>query len=286
MHAIDPNDIAGAQHEVQRLLGRCILRLQQCEQLLKSMLAFQKLSGTTETLPRSLGKRRAEISGKTMGMLVGRLTSECILKEGSEVPDVPSGVDHDSSFIGLHIGLNLSAQSHAALQTDMHGLVNLRNTLVHQFIEQYGIRTVDECHKAQDALRHASTEIDRQFEQLRTLAAGMAQGVTALADLVQTPEFHDFLVNGIAPDGKIHWPIAGIVSALKQAIRERAIDGWANLDTAIMWMREHHPEQTPKRYGCARWRQVIHESGQFELRDFAHNGERGAWFRERPESTG
>ena len=66
MSAVDQNDIVGAQHEVQRL-GRCILRLQQCEQLMKSMLAFQKLSGTPEALPMALDKRKAEISGTTMG---------------------------------------------------------------------------------------------------------------------------------------------------------------------------------------------------------------------------
>ncbi len=286
MSVIDPNDIAGAQHEVQRLVGRCILRLQQCEQLMKSMLAFQKLSGTPETLPKSLNNRRTEIGGKTMGALVGRLTTECMLKEGGEVPDVPSGLDHDSSLFGLHIGINLPGESHAALQTDLRALVNLRNTLVHHFFEQYDIRTIDECVRAQDALRHACTEIDRQFEQLRTLAADMAQGMTAFAELVQSPEFHDFLVNGIAPDGQIHWPIAGIVSALRQAFRERAIDGWVNLDTAALWMAEHHPEQTPGKYGCAQWLDVIRDSRQFELRDFAHNGQRGAWFRERPESTG
>ncbi|KAG0947739.1 hypothetical protein G6F31_014157 [Rhizopus arrhizus] len=87
MSVIDPNDIAGAQHEVQRLVGRCILRLQQCEQLMKSMLAFQKLSGTPETLPKSLNNRRTEIGGKTMGAVVGCLTTECMLKEGGEVPD-------------------------------------------------------------------------------------------------------------------------------------------------------------------------------------------------------
>src|SRR3546814_4746275 len=70
------------------------------------------------------------------------------------------------------------------------------------------------------------------------------------------------LLNGIGPDGTIHWPMAGIVSALHQALRELAVDGWASLDAAARWMSENHPEQTPQKYGCARWRHVIHESGQ------------------------
>lgn len=286
MLVVDQKDIADAQHEVQRLLGRCILRLQQCEQLLKSMLAFQKLSGTTETLPKSLDNRKAEIGGKTMGMLVGHLTTECVLKEGSEFPDVPSRVHHDSSFVGLSIGLNISAESHAALQTDLHKLVHLRNTLAHHFIEQYDIRTVDGCLKAQDALSHSYTEIDRQLQQLRTLGATMAQGARVFAEWVQSPQSYDALVDGIASDGQIHWPSAGIVDALRLAFRQEAIDGWVNLNVAAHWMSEHHPKQTPQRYGCVRWRHVIHESRQFELRNFKHNGQQGAWFRARFDLAG
>ncbi|HDS1555495.1 TPA: OST-HTH/LOTUS domain-containing protein [Stenotrophomonas maltophilia] len=286
MSAVDQNDIVGAQHEVQRLLGRCILRLQQCEQLMKSMLAFQKLSGTPEALPMALDKRKAEISGKTMGVLVGHLTAECVIKEGSEAPGGPSGYDSNSSFVALHMGLEFPEQSHVTLQADLRELVNLRNVLVHHFIEQYDIQTVEGCLKAQAALSRSYAQIDRQFQRLRALAADVARGAKAFAELVQSPQFHEFMVNGIAPDGQIHWPLTGIVSALRQAFREGAIDGWVSLDTAVRWVAEHHPEQTPKKYGCARWRHVIHESRQFELRHFVHHGQLGAWFRERADSTG
>src|SRR3546814_15104784 len=80
--------------------------------------------------------------------------------------------------------------------------------------------------------------------------------------------------------------MAGIVSALHQALRELAVDGWASLDAAARWMSENHAEQTPQTYGCARWRHLIHESGQFELRRMTHNGQFGAWLRERPTSVG
>lgn len=103
---------------------------------------------------------------------------------------------------------------------------------------------------------------------------GVAPGIPTLSlSFVESsaPQVHDRVVNGIA----IHWPIAGIVSALRQAFRERSIDGWVNLDTAARWVSEHHPEQTPKKYGCARWRHVIHESGQFELRRFTHTDSLG-----------
>ncbi|WP_255595150.1 OST-HTH/LOTUS domain-containing protein [Lysobacter sp. BMK333-48F3] len=103
---------------------------------------------------------------------------------------------------------------------------------------------------------------------------------------MQSPQFLGMVVNGIGPSGQIHWPVAGIVGALRKAFWKLSIGGWVNLDAAARWVSEHQPEQIPKKYGCSRWRQVIHESEQFELHRFTHNGQFGAWFRERSNATG
>ena len=87
MAVLNQTDIVGPQHEVQRLLGRCLLRVQQYERLLKAMIAVQKLSGTPETLPHALDARKAEASDKTLGTLVGRLMGDYIMKEGVELQD-------------------------------------------------------------------------------------------------------------------------------------------------------------------------------------------------------
>lgn len=281
MVSIDQTDIAGPQHEVERLLGRCLLRLQQYERLLKSMIAMQAFAGTPETLPRMLERRKAEVGGKTLGTLIGRLMSDYAMEEGNDVPDDAPDHVNDSIRIGFRMQLNLPIESHEALKADLKELLTLRNTLVHHFIELHDLWTVDGCQRAQDTLVHSYAEINRQFEQLRTLASDMEETRKVAAEAMQSPQFVDAVVNGISPDGQIHWPVAGIVFALRQALRELAIDGWVNLDTAAHWVAEHQPEQTPKRYGCSRWRHVIHESGQFELRRFTHHGQFGTWYRQR-----
>ena len=282
----DQSDIVAPQREVQRLLGRCLLRLQQYERLLKAMLAVQELSGTPETLPQALDARQAETSDKTLGKLVGRLLGTYIVKEGSELPDSSPTHPDDTAHFAFRMQLNLPNESYEALKADLSELVTLRNTLVHHFIEQHELRSVDGCLRAQDALKRSYAEIDRQFEQLATFAGHMDEARKAASEMMQSPEFLDMVVNGIDPDGKVHWPMAGIVSALREAIRELAFDGWTNLDSAARWVSEHRPEQTPQKYGCSRWRHAVHESGQFELRRFTHNGQFGAWFRDRLTSSG
>ena len=285
MAVLNQTDIVGPQHEVQRLLGRCLLRVQQYERLLKAMIAVQKLSGTPETLPHALDARKAEASDKTLGTLVGRLMGDYIMKEGGELPDDTASHPGDSIHFGFRMQLNLPAESYEAIQADLRELVTLRNTLVHHFIELHDLWTVDGCLRAQDALTRSYAEIDRHFEQLGNFAGHMEEARKAAAEVMQSPQFLDMVVNGIGPDGQIHWPVAGIVGALRKAFWELSIDGWVNLDAAARWVSEHQPEQTPQKYGCSRWRQVIHESGQFELRRFTHKGQFGAWFRDRSNAT-
>ena len=281
MTAINQPDLVAPQHEVQRLLGRCLLRLQQYERLLKAMVSARSISGTAESLPRAIESEKAKASGKTLGQLVGLLMGGYITKEHVAAPKFSKFENNSNVVFDLQFWVNLPEESHAELAADLGELVALRNTLVHHFIEQHDLSTVDGCLRAQEALAHSYSKIDRRFEQLCTLAREMDQAKQRVAELIQSPQFHELLVNGITPDGEIHWPIAGIVGALREAIRELSIDGWTNLDAAARWVNEHQPEQTPKKYGCVRWRQVVHESGQFELRRFSHNGRMAAWVRER-----
>ena len=285
MADLDQSEIVEPQRQVQRLLGRCLLRLQQYERLLKGMFTAQELSGTDQTLPHALKAREAEVSDKTLGTLMRRMLRSYFVPEGNEPPIHEQDLGDARVHVHFHMQLNLPLDTYEKLSTDLHELVTLRNNLVHHFIDQHDLWTVDGCFSAQNALTHTYAEIDRHFEQLRTYADYMVEASQKAAEFMGTPAFLDMAVNGIAPDGTIHWPMAGIVSALKNAARELTVDGWVNLDAAARWVSERHPDQTPQKYGCSRWRHVVHESGQFELRRFTHNGQFGGWFRDRPVPT-
>lgn len=284
----DQQNVAGLQHDVQRLLGRCVLRLQEYERLLKHMVALQQISGTPETLLDVMAARHAESSGRTLGILINRLMSDYIRPEGKEFPNQPLGPHNGSAYFRTQMYLDISQEDYHALEVVLKGLVKLRNDLVHHFIEHHEIGTVDGCLRARDALCGAGEQIEGHFKQLVTFAHYQDQARRMAAEAIQSPEFMEMIINGIAPDGQIHWPMAGIVEALKRAARELSTDGWASVDEAARWVAAHHPEQTPSKYGCSRWRHVIHESGQFEQRRLIRNGQSGMWFRERPnrELTG
>lgn len=64
-------DITSEQHEVQRKLGRCLLRLQQYEGLLKAVAAHQDTEGPADSLQAIRDSRVEELSTKILGHVVG-----------------------------------------------------------------------------------------------------------------------------------------------------------------------------------------------------------------------
>ncbi len=157
----------------------------------------------------------------------------------------------------------------------------MRNTLVHHFIDLHGFWTADRCLAAQDALTTADTRVDQHFEQLRGWAEHTDQVRRLAAEFVRSDVFPDLVVNGIAPDGTVDWPVASIVRILREAARELAVDGWTPIAAAGRCISERHPEQLPAKCGCSSWRQVVHECRLFELRYRDVDGQRAAWYRAR-----
>ena len=181
----------------------------------------------------------------------------------------------------MRLHLTLSAEDYVRTQSDLKELVLLRNSLVHHFIDQHDLWSTDGCLTAHDALVVAYARIDQHFEQLRGWAEHMDQVRRLAAEFVQSDAFQDLVINGIAPDGTVDWPAAGIVRALREAANELAVDGWTAVAAAGRWILERSPEQQPSKYGCASWRQVLHESRLFELRYRDVDGRRAAWYRVR-----
>lgn len=269
------------QREIQRLLGRCLLRLQQYERLMKAIVVYHEISGPAHSLDGIRVAQLGAVATKTLGALVGQLFGTYVVAEGATENEQGTDLPTDVISFSSRIQLRLSAGDYAKTQADLKELVSLRNTLVHHFTDQHDLWSAEGCLAAQEALTAAYTRIDQHFEQLRSWAEHMDQMRLLTAEFVQSAVFHDLVVNGIAPDGTVDWPAAGIVSALRKAAGELAVEGWTSVAAAGRWVTARHPEQSPGKYGCSSWRQVVHESRLFELRYREIDGQRAAWYRER-----
>ena len=211
------------QREVQRMLGRCLLRLQQYEQLMKAIVAHHEISASGSPLESNQAERIADAANKTLGTLVGTLLGTYVTSGDQDEVAEPDAPDNIISF-KMKMSLRMSAEDFDTTQNDLKELVLLRNNLVHHFIDQHDLWSLDGCRGAQESLAAAYSRVDQHFEQLRGWAEHMDQARRLAAEFAQSDAFRDLVINGIAPDGSVDWPAAGIVRALREAADQLAVD--------------------------------------------------------------
>lgn len=268
------------QREVEGLLGQCLLRLQQYERLLKSMLVNQELGGPVSGWATAHAARVEEVSDKTLGTLVKRLFEAFVLVEASEQPARSSEARSLAQpSVKLRFSIAMTEENRATIKADVEELVLMRNDLVHHLAGRFDIGSQEGCVTAAEHLRKCYARIDRHYGELKQWARGMSAMRAEVASFVGSEAFEQDLLNGIAPDGAIHWERAGIVQALRDALQQLVASGWVRLEDARSWIAAHHPEQVPEKYGCRTWPQVLSESRAFRLeyrRD--ETGRKTAWY--------
>lgn len=277
--AADP--LSDLQDDVQRLLGRSLLGLQQYESLLKAMLANHELGGQPEDIEALRKHRTQKFAGKTLGQLAQALFEEYVVVEGTERPVLDeSKLPVDRISFSFQFSLAMTPERHAQTKAAIEDLVTTRNDLVHHLIDRFDLWSTEGCVAAASHLTSCHSRIRSHYLELCEWAKVMDQARVMHASFLQSDAASNFLLNGVAPDGGVDWPRAGIVRVLREGLRSRGTDGWARLDSVVAWAAETYPEQTPAKYGCATWPEVLHHSRQFQLEYRRDERDRKVrWFR-------
>jgi hypothetical protein len=280
------NSVEVAQHEVQRKLGRCMLRLQQYERLLKAMVAAMSLEGNPADLPAVRSRQKAAASKKSLGTLVGLFTGDYLtdnqLTTASSTVDVaPADKAADAPWFKMRLNIAMSPEHREQATEALAELVAMRNDLVHHLIEQFDISEESGCLAATRHLQDCYQKIDNHLGQLKEWSEGQEKAQALASSYLQSKSFEDMFVHGINPDGSVCWQRSTIVECLREAETACQVDGWTSLDAAIVYISRTAPDQVPSRYGCKTWRQVLKKSEQLESRsDPGSDGKRGeAWYR-------
>lgn len=274
------------QRDVQRKLGRCLLRLQQYEILLKALVAHGEIAGPPAGLQSMQDAQVACAQKKTLGALVARLTERHLTSvEVDDSAEEPQG--DGGAWFRFRFQVGLEASQHEATNAALKELVDLRNELVHHFLQRFNVWERQGCIDADAYLDATFETIDGHYLTLRGWVQGMEEARALMASFMSTTTFEDLLVNGIVPDGSVDWLASGAVRCLREAEALFAKEGWTQLNTATTWIRAQYPDQHPQRYGCGSWRQVIHESRQFEIRRTVNKrqGCGEVWYRSRQEEV-
>jgi hypothetical protein len=277
--------VALLQREVQRKLGRCMLRLQQYERLLKSMVASMALTGPIEQLRAVQDEQVCSMRNRTLGTLVGVFTGRYLTTASGDV-EVGQGEDISlgnpaAPWGSVRFNISMSPELHAQTKAGLAELVDLRNDLVHHLIENFDISEVNGCRAASNHLDSCYEQIDGHYRTLKIWASSLCESQAQASTFLQSEAFEDAFVRGVDPDASVCWPRSPIVEYLREAETACQVGGWTLLDAAIRHISKKNRDQVPTKYGCKTWRQVLKRSGQFEARSVAgsNNSTGRTWYR-------
>ena len=257
------------QPRVQALFGRCLLRLQQYELLMKRLLANQSVTTSASGVVPTDPKFARDILTSTLGLLARQFFETFVVVAGTADGAshiTPSDDPPTEVMFRTTVCLEMSLEAYESAKKSVADLVELRNTLTHHFIELFDLWSEPGCEKASEYLTTSCERIGQDLEQLRGWAKAMDEARRHWAELLQSDAAQDFIVDGIAPDGVVDWERAGLVACLREAAEAIAVDGWTPLTAAIAFVESRHPEQTPQKYGCRSWPHAIDASKRFDLR--------------------
>lgn len=140
-----PHDegLPAVRYAVEHLFGQCLLHLQTNEFLMKSIVAGHQFSAAITGIEEARADRAAETGRKTMGSLVNEMMGSFLMSEGQE--GMRQDDQGDAPFIAFKFNIAFPAEEFARIEAEHRDLVLLRNTLVHHFLEQHDLQTVDAC---------------------------------------------------------------------------------------------------------------------------------------------
>ena len=134
------------QLDVQRLLGRCMLRMQHYERLMKAILAESEMAGPVDTLAAQRVARVENVSDKSLGTLVESLFQSCVVPEGFERELLSNdNTPTDKVSMAFSVRLSLQRESWITAKAAVKELVGLRNRMVHHLVDDFDLSSDSGC---------------------------------------------------------------------------------------------------------------------------------------------
>lgn len=278
---------ATKQREVQRKLGRCLIRIQQFEGLAKALWVDTEHEGYAGEFLVSQSKRKEHISDKTLGLVVKRLADSFLAPDLGRPEEEPPNDDHpemDSTraYFRFKRKISMSSEDYSRTTSELNALVEMRNTLVHHFIERFDLRSEQGCQDAQAHLDDCYQRIDALYSTISVWAESHQKAGEVFSAFLQSEEGRKAFLDILPPGDRVDWGSAPVISALRGAQEELSSGGWTSLDDAVRWLALKYPDEKPGKYGCSSWQHLLHESRLFEIQKATAERANGRRFRSLP----
>jgi hypothetical protein len=265
---------AAHQRSVQRKLGRCLIRLQQLELLVKALWIdseHESAFGQVEEIQAAQLRRKEFVSDKTLGTVLKSFVGSYIAPDlGKDAGDEVSATAIDEQMLFRYKSkISMAEDDYARTVQEFEALVAMRNDLVHHFIERFNLWSDEGCEAAEAHLDSCDQQIETQLSIMHGWVKSHQEARDQALAFVNSNDFLSFLNQGRQADEAIDWRFTPVVLALRDAESKLSTNGWTPVVDAARWLDKKYPDERPALYGCSRWRHLLHESGLFDIRRFA-----------------
>lgn len=263
MHPVEKSeDLTTLQAEVQRGLGRCLLNLQLYEHALKALLSGSEVVATATADGELISSASIKTERATLGGLVSHMLGKILVAPGQGGAE-EAWPESEASDLSMRVRVTIgsSDERRAHLERGLRDLVEMRNNLVHHFVMQHDLHSIEGCQSAIAALETDRVRIIEQIEQIKEGANGIDLAKSRMREALENEEIVKIVTGEV-----MSWPHTTIVQGLQEAERVLGEGDWTSLSAAQAWMAKHHPEELPSHYDCRGWAHLLHESKLFDLR--------------------
>lgn len=219
--AAPSDELVAKNREVQRLLGRCLLRIQQLERLLKAVVTVQHHYGSGADSAQLAQQRASQVAKLGMGDLVDFILAEVLhVRTGPVGPDgleaerpsrkgARNGQSKTAALAKRHdkaqakamadqrpwftSKLTMAAGPEEAREITerLTSLVQLRNRVVHHFCDDHEIRTEAGCDRATAFLEQTDASLAQHMDHLRKWALELDEARIKAARFLSDPAVVD-----------------------------------------------------------------------------------------------
>lgn len=264
-----------AQQDMLCLLGRCILRLQQVERLMKDLLALSHVKGLREELPDRILERKDAVAENTLGQLVKLCFETFFVREGTPpVPQPDDGYVPSSVYRVERWTVTMQEDELVRVQGWFQDLVTRRNLVVHHFIGKHDLWSEAGCAEGKAYLVDFYALLDKVHQVLLATARSMNELVKLEREVESGETFRALVEGRFDPSSPlVDWSLIGIVQALYQATIDLPSGEWMPFDEALARANAAGADESPQDYGCKSWSHLLHASRCFDLR-YRHEADR------------
>jgi hypothetical protein len=175
-------DLTSAQKEVQQKVGRNLMRLQYMERMLKFLLALSVFEAPLSKFQTEFASHIKKISRLPMGYLVDKVAKGVFLPK---VPAAPDSQAVKEITMRFEFGLKDSGHLMKEWRRQQKEIVRERNKLVHRFLDDCDLSTIQGC-------QASSLQLDKQRERIISVGNSIESMVNAVKESFEDMKAENF----------------------------------------------------------------------------------------------